>query len=68
MLAVFAKEVAPFPELKSQNLYTSESISAMENGLAKHYTSVIPNTFLIDLQPFCMLATTLDQKDPIIPR
>ncbi|KAL1199912.1 Stem-specific protein TSJT1 [Cardamine amara subsp. amara] len=69
MLAVFAKEVAPFPELdNSLNLYTEESVSAMEQGLAKHYTSVIPNSFLIDLQPYCMLATTVDQKNSIIPR
>ncbi|CAH8268402.1 unnamed protein product [Arabidopsis lyrata] len=67
MLGVFSKQVAPFPELdKSLNLHTSESVSAMENSLAKYYTNEYANSFMVDIQPWCMLAITVAPTNSII--
>ncbi|CAL9246612.1 unnamed protein product [Arabidopsis halleri] len=67
MLGVFSKQVAPFPELdKSLNLHTSESVSAMENALAKYYTNEYANSFMVDIQPWCMLVITVAPTNSII--
>lgn len=67
MLAVFDKSVAKSPEAL-QNA-SCESVSALKDGfLVGHFSSVKPASVTINLGDAGVLAYTMDNQNPFLPR
>ncbi|KAK4482844.1 hypothetical protein RD792_010016 [Penstemon davidsonii] len=69
MLAVFEKSVGKSPEALLQNPQTESVVSALKDGfLANHFSSVHPDTVVINLSSSGFIAYSSHSRNPLLPR